>query len=378
MKKGLKVFLVCLLTMTIVACGGGNAQEEIVDEFFAQLAEGKSSKMEKLMTKGVDDNIALLDFVEELNGALDWDYGPKWNKQRGDFIESAFKSVIASYEIDDVTEKGDNVVIKVKGKRLKYEEFYSNLDTESAKGLEDFNDELDEVFDSLMNDEYDFDEFVEADSEVYNKYAEEYFDVVTKTFEDLKTTSFTITFTLQEEDDEWLIDEIDGTKEWPVFSEEEYDEELGFEDDENDFGAYTVDQELCRPENTILGKGNLLNSYSNEKDVETSLNFVDFNAKNAAGEEMVYGDLTYTEPITIEVEVVGNIGDTFYLEVEETDLNKLISEKITLTEEHMVITREINGIKPETTELYLQLFVEYGYNESYGGDEFGYYFIWRS
>lgn len=374
-----KIVAILALLISIVGCGSSSKkQEKVVTDFFEEIKNGDIRGLEKLMTKRVNDDIAIIDFMDSIKDAFTWDYGKKWNKERKAFTKEVFENVVKSYEIKDVKVDDDEATIKVKGKRIKFENFYNDDSfIEDEKSLSDFYDAKSEAIDDYLDGKYTFDEYSDTVDELYEKYAPEYFGAMLEQIEDLGTTSFTMTFTLTEnKDGEWLIKKISSRKEWPVFNEYDYDEEY---DDTYDFETYKVDQEKCKPENTLLGKGHLLDSYKNEKEVETAFEFLDYNITNGAGVEMdAYGTLILSEPLKIEIEVAGNVGETFVLTIEDDKSNVIFLESITLTEAHMVITKELTGFDSATTNLYLQLLVEEGYNKEYNfGDQFGYLFIWN-
>ncbi|MFV0393265.1 MAG: hypothetical protein ACK5LC_02545 [Coprobacillaceae bacterium] len=378
MKRITKILSVCLLLVTIVGCGGSGtkAQEEVITTFFDHIANGETKKLTKMFAKRADDEVGIEDFMEAIDVAFEEDYGKTWNKERKTFVQEVYKMVIESYEIKDLEADEDETTVKVKGKRIKLEDFYNDGTLiEDSKKLSDLYDDLEDAADDYDNDDITYSDYEELVADIYDEHAADYFAEVLKAFEDLGTTSFTITFTLEEDDGEWLIEELASKNEWGVLDSYDY----SYDDYEYDYDTYEVDQEKCKPENTKLGKGRLLDSYKNSKYIDTPFEFLDYNVTNGEGTEVDdYGSLKLTDTVKFDIEVGGKVGDTFVLTIEDEDFEVLFSEEITLTEDHMVITKEISGVNVEQYNLYVKLYLAEGYNKEYNyGDSFGYFFLWN-
>lgn len=389
MKKIIRVLVTIIVAFTIVGCGGSSdsAQRKIVDDYFTYLKDGDSKKLSKLMNKKAEDEFGALEFseaMEEFKGTAK-DMGKKFKKECESFVKEISNSIIKEYKITEVEVDGDETIIEVSGKYLDMDAFELDDDAFDKRGSKDIEDINEDYMDGTIDDE----EYEEEIIKYFDKYAKEVFDEAKDTLKDLDTKKFKATFTLVEKRDTWVIDEVSSKQKLTKGSnpnlddddDYDYDKSKDKDKDDRDDSAYKVDANKVKPGNTLLGKGRLVDTTKNEKYVKTSLEFIDYNVTDGNGVEIdEFSDITFSSgTMKVEVEVAGQVGDTFVLLIEDTDGTILVEETITLTEKQMVITKDITGFDINGNTINVTLFVADEYDSEYKfGGQFGYFFIWQA
>lgn len=370
-----KFLLAVVIAFSMTGCGGGNnynEQKDIVDSYFKYIKQGKLKKLENLMNRNAEDEFGGIEFIEAMDegkSLMDEDLGGAFQKEFDGFIDEVCDRVISEYEIGKITEDADEIKIKVTGKYLLLED----LDTDVDMGYDD--EDLKKILEDYANGNTDLDEYEKAITEYYETFAKDIFGDWKKQLKKLGTKRFTATFTLVEKRNKWVIDGVKSKQ-----SIGGLDASVGFGGSNDDYDTYQVDDDKCKAENTKLGKGRLVDSYRNEKYVETPFEFIDFNVNDSQDQEMdKYDFINFKNlPLKLDVEVAGNVGDTFVLLVEDDDDTVLLEEELTLTEAQQVFSKEINEIYEGNSSLSIHLYLASTYNKEYHyGDSFGYIYIYN-
>lgn len=372
--RHMRIVIVFALLISMVGCSSNEKeQKEVIDTFFSAITSGDIRDIKKVMTTKASDEISFLTTIDSINKAFDWKYGESWEKEREGFVTALYDRFIDSYEVQQISSKNNKTIVKIKGKRLKYEDFQNDENfIDTNMGLSDFSNQKKALVTAYNNGEVTQDEYNLQLDKVYNDNAGAYFSAIKEELQKVKTTRFNITITLERDGKKWLIDAIDGRHEWPVFTDF-----YSINEDNEDYATYSVNPEKCKPENTILGKGRLFDSFNNEKLIETSFEFIDYNITNGDNKEVdEFGQLRLTEPIKVELEVSGYVGNTFILYITDDEDNVIVNEEITLTESQMVVTKELKGYYKKIKSIFIELLVKDNDENIFDySNEFGYLFI---
>jgi len=148
---------------------------------------------------------------------------------------------------------------------------------------------------------------------------------------------------------------------------------------EYDYTTYPVDSEKVKAENTLLGKGRLVDSIYNEKWFETRLEFIDINVVDGNGIEISeYNALSFDSgKVKVEVEIAGQIGDRFTVSILDDEYNIIIVETYELTSAQQVVSIETT-IDPSFEDLSIEIYPESDYlqNGIYA-NQVGFFYIWN-
>jgi len=146
-----------------------------------------------------------------------------------------------------------------------------------------------------------------------------------------------------------------------------------------DYTTYPVDSEKVKAENTLLGKGRLVDSIYNEKWFETRLEFIDINVVDGNGIEISeYNALSFDSgKVKVEVEIAGQIGDRFTVSILDDEYNIIIVETYELTSAQQVVSIETT-IDPSFEDLSIEIYPESDYlqNGIYA-NQVGFFYIWN-
>jgi len=146
-----------------------------------------------------------------------------------------------------------------------------------------------------------------------------------------------------------------------------------------DYTTYPVDSEKVKAENTLLGKGRLVDDTYNEKWFETTLEFIDINVVDGNGIEISeYNVLSFESgKVKVEVEIAGQIGDRFTVSILDDEFNIIIVETYELTSAQQVVSIETT-IDPSFEDLSVEIYPESDYlqNGIYA-NQVGYFYIWN-
>lgn len=372
MGKMLKVLTIFLLTFTVIGCSnvGNKEQREVIEQYFKFLEEGNVEKLNELMVKEHGDDFDAISFIERIERISEYAdmLGEVFKEEYEKFLVEVRENTIVDYKIEDIEIDDDEASVKVSGSYVMLENFdvYDILDSDEVNDI--LMDKINELGEDL-----DFEDYLKAVNDILDEMAEDIFKDMRNTLKELDSMEFTATFILIEEEDAWLIESV-SSKQSLIYGDSTSNDES-----EEDIERFEVDKEKVRAENTLLGRGSLEDSSRNIKYVKTPFEFIDYNIRNGNNEEEEYSEIDFSSgQIILDLEVAGNVGETFILVVEEIN-NTILVERITLTEAQMVITRELNDINNDLTGIDIHLYLEEGFDERYNyGERFGLLYIYNT
>ena len=371
MKKISIICALCILMFTLVGCNEKkpeNKAEEVVDKYFKSIQEAKLEHLDELCVENKPKSIVKTDWVKVLKVLMNSDEYSEFAKIKvQDVIDELMKSVVLDYKIKDVKEENGKSVVTVALTSMNQTRINA-IDVEKAgedlmaKYIED-NEEL--LKDLAAQGESVFKE------KVMNEYMEIYSSWILEQINSVGTIETDVEFTLVVEDGLWKIEKIDCD-----FSKSFSN------DDAKGQKEYIVDPVKMEASQTILKKGNLIKDTSRaNKQLQTSLEFIDYNVINGNKEEMDnvdYIDFS-SEKLIFQNEIHGNVNEVFFVFISDDDDNVVDSKYLTLEQSRQVFTFELDDIDRNSDYYEVSIYMDTGYKTELDDlDLIGYYRVYNN
>lgn len=173
--------------------------KEVVESFLKATKAGEVDSLQDYCTAKYAEENEFEDVADQFSALYeevsDADVSDELKQSFSDFMKTVFDNLIRDYEIKDVKTKDDTIKVKVSMEGANLDELNS-IDFESI---------LEEIQDDFIEKAEEADT-PEKQEEVLNEFAKAFFDKIGQTISEMESETLKSTFTLINEDGEWLID----------------------------------------------------------------------------------------------------------------------------------------------------------------------------